>query len=172
MKRSLTGPLSTLLIKVFNDKPVIVISKRNNLKISARGTKKLVSQGLHLGEALKTAVSRKGEGGGHDIASGAVYNGKIEEFMEKVDFEIKKQFKKRFLIEGEIIINYEDEETAASTAEAVNVDNEKTLKATLIESYNNKNEFITLIKSENIGTFKNVIDDMLVCIKSSEIMKE
>jgi len=52
------------------------------------------------------------------------------------------------------------------------VDNEKTLKATLIESYNNKNEFITLIKSENIGTFKNVIDDMLVCIKSSEIMKE
>ncbi|MCD6466681.1 MAG: hypothetical protein J7L10_02010 [Methanomicrobia archaeon] len=172
MKRSLTGPLSTLLIKVFNDKPVIVISKRNNLKISARGTKKLVSQGLHLGEALKTAVSRKGEGGGHDIASGAVYNGKIEEFMEKVDFEIKKQFKKNFLIEGEIIINYEDEETAASTAEAVNVDNEKTLKATLIESYNNKNEFITLIKSENIGTFKNVIDDMLVCIKSSEIMKE
>lgn len=171
-KRSLTGPLSTLLIKVFNDKPVIVISKRNNLKISARGTKKLVSQGLHLGEALKTAVERKGEGGGHDIASGAVYNGKIEEFIEKVDFEIKKHFKKKFLIEGEITINYKNEKTAASAAEAIDIDNEKPLKATIVESYNNKNEFITLVKSENVGTFKNVIDDILVCIKSSEIMKE
>jgi single-stranded DNA-specific DHH superfamily exonuclease len=146
-KRSLTGPLSTLLIKVFNDKPVIVISKRNNLK-------------------------RKGEGGGHDIASGAVYNGKIEEFIEKVDFEIKKHFKKKFLIEGEITINYKNEKTAASAAEAIDIDNEKPLKATIVESYNNKNEFITLVKSENVGTFKNVIDDILVCIKSSEIMKE
>ncbi len=171
-KRNLTGPLSTLLIKIFNDKPVIVISKKDNLKISARGTKELVSQGLHLGEALKIAVNGKGEGGGHDIASGAIYHGDAEEFIERLDFEIKKQLKKGFLIEGELMFDYENEKIASSVAEAIDVDNEKPLKATLIETYSNRNIFITKVKSESIGTFKNVIDDVLVCIKSAEIMKE
>jgi hypothetical protein len=171
-KRNLTGPLSTLLIDIFNDKPVIVISQRKSLKISARGTKKLIAEGLHLGNALKNAVGRKGEGGGHDIAAGAKYDGLLDEFIERVDFEIKKQIRESFLIEGEIIIRYNDEKTAASSAEALEIDNEKPLKATTVESYNDKERCVTLVKSESIGTFKNVVDDALVCIKSSELLKE
>ncbi|MEA1993238.1 MAG: KEOPS complex subunit Pcc1 [Euryarchaeota archaeon] len=172
LEREVTGPLSTLLIEEFNDKPVILISQKETLKVSARGTKELISQGLHLGKALKNAVGRKGEGGGHDIASGAKYHGETEEFIEKLDFEIKKQLGKQFLLDGELIILYDDGEKAASVAEAINVDNEEPLKTTTIESYNKKNEFRTHVRSENIGTFKNVIDDILVCIKSSEIIEE
>ncbi len=168
----LTGTLSTRLIDIFNDKPVIFISKKDALKVSVRGTKQLVSQGLHLGEALKNAVGIKGEGGGHDIAAGAKYHGDIEEFIERVDFEIKKQIGDSFLIEGDLTIVYEDGKKAASIAGAIDVDNEKPLKATMIESYSNENEFITRVQSESIGTFKNVFDDILVCVKSSETIEE
>lgn len=53
------------------------------IKLSARGTKKLVEQGLNLGKILaESCAAVGGVGGGHNIAAGAtIPNGKLEEFL-------------------------------------------------------------------------------------------
>ncbi len=77
-------------------KPIIAFSKRddNSLKVSSRGTRDMVENGLNLGKVMAYASEGvKGEGGGHDIAAGAVIEeGKKEEFLEYAKEEIKRQW--------------------------------------------------------------------------------
>ncbi|MGM0405021.1 MAG: DHHA1 domain-containing protein [Thermoplasmatota archaeon] len=68
-------------------------SERDGLKVSSRGTKRLVDRGLDLSEVMsKVSHELGGEGGGHDIAAGAYipkgYEGK---FLDKVEEEIQEQ---------------------------------------------------------------------------------
>jgi len=66
------------------DKPIIGIAldEEGKIKISARATKKLVSEGVNLGEALGKACQGIGVGGGHNIAAGAsIERDKLDEFL-------------------------------------------------------------------------------------------
>jgi len=67
--------------------------ERDGIKVSSRGTKRLVKKGLDL-SSIMSECSKKvgGEGGGHDIAAGALIpNGKEEEFLEEVEDMIESQ---------------------------------------------------------------------------------
>lgn len=58
------------------DKPVIAFSldEERLVKVSGRGTQKLVEKGLHLGRLMREAAGEvKGFGGGHNIAAGASF---------------------------------------------------------------------------------------------------
>ena len=62
-------------------------------KASARATKSLVTKGLDLAVALREAASQLGgDGGGHNIASGAsIPKGKEEKFLTLVDEIVGRQ---------------------------------------------------------------------------------
>jgi len=62
-------------------------------KVSARATKPLVAAGLDLAVALRTVASELGgDGGGHNIASGAtIPKGKEEKFLARVDEIVGEQ---------------------------------------------------------------------------------
>jgi len=67
--------------------------EREGVKVSSRGTKRLVKKGLDL-SSIMSECSKKvgGEGGGHDIAAGALIpHGKEEEFLEEVEEMIESQ---------------------------------------------------------------------------------
>ncbi|CAD6492034.1 MAG: DHHA1 domain protein [Candidatus Argoarchaeum ethanivorans] len=73
---------------LFPDKPFITVNSTSDMvKVSGRGTRKLVSQGLDLAAVMKSAAEAVGgTGGGHNIASGAsIPNGREEEFITIVD---------------------------------------------------------------------------------------
>ena len=73
---------------LFPDKPFITVNSTSDMvKVSGRGTRKLVSQGLDLATVIKSAAEAVGgTGGGHNIASGAsIPNGREEEFITIVD---------------------------------------------------------------------------------------
>ncbi|MCL5254467.1 MAG: DHH family phosphoesterase [Candidatus Thermoplasmatota archaeon] len=96
---SLSGALCGLYMSFVGkkDKPTIVYSQSGSeLKISARGTRKLVSEGLDLAASLsKSATECGGQGGGHVIASGAsVPVGKLDIFLKIVDEITSKQLKR------------------------------------------------------------------------------
>ncbi len=69
-------------------KPVIAVAidRKENIKVSARGTKKLVEDGLNLGEVMKSACEKvEGVGGGHNIAAGATIGKDVlNEFLIEV----------------------------------------------------------------------------------------
>ncbi len=76
--------------------PIIAFAEseeREGVKVSSRGTKRLVDNGLDLSSVM-TECSKKvgGEGGGHDIAAGALipYD-KEDEFLEEVEKMIGSQ---------------------------------------------------------------------------------
>ncbi|MFP3872058.1 MAG: DHHA1 domain-containing protein [Candidatus Natronoplasma sp.] len=67
--------------------------EREGIKVSSRGTKQLVNSGLDLSSVMsKCSEEVGGEGGGHDIAAGALipYE-KEEEFLEKVESMLESQ---------------------------------------------------------------------------------
>jgi len=68
-------------------------SERDGLKVSSRGTKRLVDNGLDLSVVMsKVSKSLGGEGGGHDIAAGAyIPSGCEKEFLDKAEDMIKTQ---------------------------------------------------------------------------------
>ncbi|MFW5898258.1 MAG: DHHA1 domain-containing protein [Candidatus Saliniplasma sp.] len=68
-------------------------SEREGLKVSSRGTKRLVDRGLDLSEIMSIVSDEfGGEGGGHDIAAGAyIPQGVEEDFLDRVEKMIKKQ---------------------------------------------------------------------------------
>ncbi len=76
--------------------PIIAFAEseeREGVKVSSRGTKRLVDEGLDLSSVM-TECSKivGGEGGGHDIAAGALIPcGKEEEFLEEVEDMIESQ---------------------------------------------------------------------------------
>ena len=69
------------------------LTENGEVKVSARATQALVDRGLDLGKALASAAKElNGVGGGHNIAAGAtIPKGKEEEFLERVEKEIRRQ---------------------------------------------------------------------------------
>jgi len=66
---------------------------REGVKVSSRGTKQLVQKGLDLSSVMSECSEEVGgEGGGHDIAAGALIpHGKEEEFLNEVEKKIDSQ---------------------------------------------------------------------------------
>ncbi len=100
IKDSIVGTIAGMLYgtrEIKQDKPIITLAVKEDgtIKISARGTKRLVSKGLDLGKALKEITSCfEGAGGGHDIAAGAtIPANKVKEFLEELNKKIGEQLK-------------------------------------------------------------------------------
>jgi single-stranded-DNA-specific exonuclease len=86
----------TMTRYLYSDKPMITLNEvEDKIKISARGTRKLVEQGLDLAAAMRIASDEVGGmGGGHDVASGAtIPKGTAMKFVDIVDSIIGKQLK-------------------------------------------------------------------------------
>ncbi len=69
--------------------------EREGIKVSSRGTKQLVDNGLDLSSVMSECSKKVGgEGGGHDIAAGALipYD-KEEEFLDEVERMVKTQLR-------------------------------------------------------------------------------
>jgi len=81
---------------LYTDRPLLTLNRKDDIvKISARGSKPLVSRGLDLSVALrKAAAAVGGAGGGHTIASGAsIPPGSEERFLELVDEIVGEQLR-------------------------------------------------------------------------------
>ncbi len=95
---SSTGIIAGVMTRYrYPDKPFIAFNElQDEIKISARGTRKLVKAGLDLAIAMREAsVSVGGMGGGHDVASGAtIPKGTAMKFIEIVDSIIGEQLGK------------------------------------------------------------------------------
>jgi|Deesub1362A_J573_1020465.scaffolds.fasta_scaffold00089_14 hypothetical protein len=94
---STTGPIATVLSRYkFADRPFLVLNvKKDVVKCSIRGNLRLVESGLDLGLVMREAANYVGgSGGGHNVASAAVFSpGKEEEFIAKVDELCQKWLK-------------------------------------------------------------------------------
>jgi len=95
---SLGGTVAGFAINYFLEPtmPVVAISTRGSvIKVSARGTRWLVSKGLDLNMACREAASAvKGEGGGHKVASGAtIPPGSEERFLDIADKVVGEQLR-------------------------------------------------------------------------------
>jgi len=93
---ALAGSVATIAMNYFLDpgKPTLGLSvMERSTKVSARATKSLVAKGLDLAVALREAASQLGgDGGGHNIASGAsIPKGKEEKFLTLVDEIVGRQ---------------------------------------------------------------------------------
>ncbi len=93
-----TGAIAgTMTRYLYSDKPFITLNDvEDRIKISARGTRKMVDAGLDLAFAMnEAATSVGGMGGGHDVASGAsIPKGTAEKFIEVLDSVIGTQMRK------------------------------------------------------------------------------
>lgn len=87
------GIICGMVLSPLSKKPVIGVSLGENdmIKISSRGTKKLVENGLNLGLALKKITEEIGGiGGGHRIAAGAsIPKDKINQFLVKMGEQVQ-----------------------------------------------------------------------------------
>ena len=94
-----TGAIAgTLTRYLYSDKPFVTLNDvEDKIKISARGTRKLVDAGLDLAFAMReAAASVGGMGGGHNVASGAsIPKGTAQKFLEFLDPVIGKQLGKQ-----------------------------------------------------------------------------
>lgn len=93
-----TGSLASTVVRYLHPElPFICINESEGiLKVSARGTRELVSMGLDLAFAMREAASAVGgSGGGHSVASGAAIPiGTAEEFLSIADRIIGGQIRK------------------------------------------------------------------------------
>jgi single-stranded DNA-specific DHH superfamily exonuclease len=93
-----TGSLATTVVRYLHPElPFICVNESEGvLKVSARGTRELVSKGLDLAFALREAAGAVGgNGGGHNVASGAsIPMGSTEEFLSIADRIIGEQLNK------------------------------------------------------------------------------
>lgn len=83
---------------VDRNKPIFAFSyTEGGVKVSARGNRDLVNQGLNLAKAIaEVAPKVGGNGGGHNIAAGAfVPMGKEEEFMQLMDAKVGEQLSRK-----------------------------------------------------------------------------
>jgi len=95
-KKTMKGELAGIGMLYFLDqsRPVFGLSEvEDEVDISARASKKMVENGLDLGELCsELAEAADGQGGGHDIAAGAtISKEKIDGFLETMDKEIGKR---------------------------------------------------------------------------------
>ncbi|MGB9930032.1 MAG: DHHA1 domain-containing protein [Methanosarcina sp.] len=92
-----TGSLASTVARYFHPElPFICVNESEGIfKVSARGTRELVSKGLDLSFALRQAASAVGgRGGGHSVASGAsIPLGSAEEFLSIADRIIGEQLR-------------------------------------------------------------------------------
>ena len=90
-----TGIIASTVVRYIHpDHPFVAINEVEDIvKVSARGTRALIADGLDLSYALREgAKAVGGSGGGHNIASGAaIPKGKSEEFISIVDNIIGEQ---------------------------------------------------------------------------------
>ncbi len=93
-----TGNLASTVVRYLHPElPFICVNESEGiLKVSARGTRELVSKGLDLAFALREAAGAVGgSGGGHSVASGAsIPFGSTEEFLSIADRIIGEQLRK------------------------------------------------------------------------------
>jgi len=95
-KPELAGTFAGIgMMYFFNQsKPVIALTKTDkNIKVSGRGTKRMVSRGLDLASVLSTSATElSGTGGGHNIAAGATIPLDTDKkFLERVDELVGEQ---------------------------------------------------------------------------------
>jgi len=93
---TLAGPVAGAGMQFFFDptRPVLGLSVLDGVtKVSARGTSAQIAAGVDLAAALREAASEVGgNGGGHNIASGAtVPKGKEDKFLQTVDEIVARQ---------------------------------------------------------------------------------
>ncbi len=90
-----TGIIASTVVRYIHpESPFVAINEVEDIvKVSARGTRALIADGLDLSYALREgAKAVGGSGGGHNIASGAaIPKGKSEEFISIVDNIIGEQ---------------------------------------------------------------------------------
>ncbi len=90
-----TGMIASTVIRYMHpEKPFVAVNQVEELvKVSARGTRALVERGLDLCEALRIAAGEAGgNGGGHNIASGAsIPPGTADAFIKRVDGIVGEQ---------------------------------------------------------------------------------
>ncbi|MDG6243621.1 MAG: DHH family phosphoesterase [Methanolobus sp.] len=90
-----TGMIASTFVRYVDpEMPFVAVNQVDELvKVSARGTRALVEKGLDLSFALREAAKLVGgEGGGHNVASGAsIPPGTAEEFIAKVDEIVAQQ---------------------------------------------------------------------------------
>ena len=93
-----TGNLASTVVRYLHPElPFICVNESEGiLKVSARGTRELVSKGLDLSFALREAAHAVGgSGGGHNVASGAsIPLGSAEEFLSIADRIVGDQLRK------------------------------------------------------------------------------
>jgi len=82
---SIIGVIAGMVFPGARTKPILALSLEESgaIKLSTRGTRKLVEQGLNLGKSLsESCAAVGGVGGGHNIAAGATIPAdRLEEFM-------------------------------------------------------------------------------------------
>lgn len=87
--RDFKGTVAGVLVDyVFTDKPVLTYHiDEDEISLSARGNKSLIRKGLNLSEVMtKSSNAVGGEGGGHNIASGAtIPKNELEDFINKAN---------------------------------------------------------------------------------------
>jgi RecJ-like exonuclease len=79
-----------------SDKPILTLARmHNDIKVSGRTTREMVQKGVDLGKALDDASrSFGGQGGGHDIAAGAMIpNNQKDNFLNLFNDIIEHQLK-------------------------------------------------------------------------------
>jgi len=95
--KSIMGTIASIGISTSildENKPVIGISRlHKDIKISGRTTREMVSKGVNLGQAFNDASANfHGQGGGHDIAAGAmVPYESMDNFLKIVDDIVEHQ---------------------------------------------------------------------------------
>ena len=97
---SLGGVIGGIAVNYLFDreKPLFsIVKKPDEIHVSCRGNKYLVTQGLDLGSAMETIAQKlKGHGGGHQVAAGATLpQDKEQEFIALLDAIISKQLSKQ-----------------------------------------------------------------------------
>lgn len=164
-----TGPLAEEIVLEVRDKPIVIISSTHyGLKASGRATKEQVETlGLDLGRALSSAAQEcGGRGGGHDIAAGASFREEdLERFKGLVTMGLFRQWRSRL----KVLLDVEtrSQSDASSLASSLAVDNER-YRSTNSIALSLDNKLYIIVLSEDIGTFKNTVDDLIVCLTSSK----
>lgn len=95
--KSVMGTISSVAMSaelLASDKPILSMARmHNDVKVSGRTTRDLVNKGVDLGKALHdSSLSFGGQGGGHDIAAGAMIPYKeMDNFLNLVNDMVEHQ---------------------------------------------------------------------------------
>ncbi|MCL2549453.1 MAG: DHHA1 domain-containing protein, partial [Methanimicrococcus sp.] len=173
------GNISTTYIRYVNpQKPFVCLNENDGMiRISARGTRSLIREGLDLSIAIKQAAENVGgSGGGHNIASGGLLPPgaeTVENFMKKLNEiiglqlspdsgESRQNGQPSVQMSGSVrFIDDTDSEKAEKSSEklikSLAPDNLYGMKAAVYEGYAE-----VQITSEKIGSFLATADDLLM----------